>query len=82
MVVVIAANRAVFDEICCLPSIEGGVGAVLIGDLLEAEDGRVAFAHPLAEVDRDWLAAYTSGENPPLRIVDALPADFIPKGAI
>jgi len=58
-----------------------GIGPVMMGEPLTAEDGRVAVAHPFAEIDVEWLEAYTAGDKPPVQVCDTLPSDFIVVGA-
>jgi hypothetical protein len=41
-------------------------------------DGRVAISHPFSEIELDWFAAYTQGDNPSVVICETLPVDFIP----
>ncbi len=76
--ILIFASQATLDDIMCTPDIEGGCGPVMIGTPVRAQDGRVAISHPFSEVDLDWFAAYTQGENPAVIIVEELPADFVP----
>ena len=45
----------------------------------EASDGRVAVGHPWASAERAWLADYVEGWRT-VAILDALPADWKPKG--
>jgi len=54
------------------PESETGMKTIVV------PDGRVAISHPFSEVDLDWFAAYTQGENPAVIIVEELPADFVP----
>jgi hypothetical protein len=76
--ILIFASQATLDDIQCTPDIENGVGPVMIGTPVTAQDGRVAISHPFSEVDLDWFSAYTQGDAPPVTIVDLLPSDFIP----
>ena len=78
MSILIFASQATLDDIMCTPDIEGGCGPVLIGTPLQAQDGRVAIAHPFDEITCDWFEAYMQRENPPCQVVDELPVDFIP----
>ena len=81
MPIIIFSSQAWLKEIVCTPDLENGIGPVLIGTPLQAQDGRVAIAHPFDEVTCDWFTAYTQRENPPCVIVDFLPGDFIPATA-
>jgi hypothetical protein len=75
--ILIFDSQATLDEIGATPDIEGGIGPVGIGESVKAKDGRVAIAHPFAQVDLDWFEAYTQGLNPKVLIVDRLPEDFV-----
>lgn len=78
--VLVFRDKASFDaikaDIVCTPDIDGGVGPVALGEPTVAADGRCVVSHPWSEVDGDWLAAYTSGANPAVQILDALPSDW------
>jgi hypothetical protein len=76
--ILIFASQATLDDITCTPDIENGIGPVMIGTPVRAQDGRVAISHPFSEVDCDWFSAYTQGDNPAVVICDTLPRDFIP----
>ena len=78
MPIIIFSSQAWLKEIVCTPDLENGIGPVLIGTPLQAQDGRVAISHPFSEVDLDWFSAYTQGEHPAVVITDTLPVDFIP----
>lgn len=75
--ILIFKNTTVLNEIGYTPSIEGGIGPVKIGTPVRAKDGRVAIEHPFSQVDLDWFRAYTQDGDPPVLIVDKLPADFV-----
>ena len=70
--------NAIKADIVVTPDLEDGCGPVAIGEpTVEAAPGtRCAVSYPWSDVDGDWLAAYTSGENPAVQILDALPADW------
>jgi hypothetical protein len=76
--ILIFASQATLDDIMCTPDIEGGCGPVMIGTPVRAQDGRVAISHQFSEIELDWFAAYTQGDNPAVVICDTLPGDFIP----
>jgi hypothetical protein len=76
--ILIFASQATLDDITCTPDIENGIGPVMIGTPVRAQDGRVAISHPFSEVDLDWFAAYTQGDRPSMVICETLPVDFIP----
>jgi hypothetical protein len=76
--ILIFASQATLDDIMCTPNIEGGCGPVMIGTPVKAQDGRVAISHPFSEIELDWFAAYTQGDNPSVVICETLPVDFIP----
>jgi hypothetical protein len=76
--ILIFASQATLDEIMCTPDIENGIGPVMIGTPVRAQDGRVAISHPFSEIELDWFAAYTQGDNPSVVICETLPVDFIP----
>jgi len=78
MPIIIFSSQAWLKEIVCTPDLENGIGPVLIGTPLQAQDGRVAIAHPFDEITCDWFEAYMQRENPPCQVVDALPGNFIP----
>ena len=83
MAILIFKNQAILDEIGISPAIEDGIGAVLVGqctvttegtvtykaESVKAVDGRVAIAHPFADIDLDWFAAYTQDDNPAVQII-------------
>lgn len=83
--VLVFRDKTSFDriraDIVCTPDIEGGIGPVMIGTPAMGADGRCLVAHNWAEVDGDWLAAYTGGENPPMQILAAAPPDWKPAEA-
>jgi hypothetical protein len=76
--ILIFASQATLDDITCTPDIENGIGPVMIGTPVRAQDGRVAISHPFSEIELDWFAAYTQGDNPSVVICETLPVDFIP----
>jgi len=80
MTVLVTRNPALFQDIGWTPDLssDGGVGPVAIGiPLVEAGDNpRYAVIHPFASIDAEWIAAYCSGENPAMLILDAMPADW------
>lgn len=41
-----------------------------------AADGRCCIEHAFDPLTRDWLEAYTAGENPAVVIADTLPGDW------
>ena len=61
-------------EIDATPAIEGGGGAVKLGEAVEGRSGRPALQFPSPEVDIDWLSAYTLGTG--IEVLDELPADW------
>jgi hypothetical protein len=76
--ILIFASQATLDDIMCTPDIENGIGPVMIGTPVRAQDGRVAISHPFSEIELDWFAAYTQGDSPSMVICETLPVDFIP----
>jgi hypothetical protein len=86
------ANRATADEvmqeIAATPIVADGLewpvqlwdedAGTAIGSF-EAADGRVAVGHPWTGAERAWLAEYVNGWRT-VAILDALPADWAPKG--
>lgn len=76
--ILIFASQATLDDITCTPDIENGIGPVMIGTPVKAQDGRVAISHQFSEIELDWFAAYTQGDNPSMVICETLPVDFIP----
>jgi hypothetical protein len=70
--ILIFDSQEILDRIGATPIIKTGVGAVLVGDPVRAGSGRVAISHPFAQIDLDWIEAYTGAT-----IVEELPADFV-----
>jgi hypothetical protein len=85
MAILIFRDQALLDEIGISPAIEGGIGAVLVGqcavtaesgevttyraDSVRAVDGRVAISHGFSDIDLDWFTAYTQGDSPTVVII-------------
>lgn len=70
---VVFQNKAVADEVQVTPDLEGGIGPVLLGDPVTADDGRVAYKHGWNEVSLDWLIGYGG------TVCEELPKDFVVK---
>ena len=72
---VIFKSKEIADEVVCTPDLEGGIGPVMLGDPVTAEDGRVAYNHPWSEVSEGWLTGYGG------TVAEELPKDFVVKNA-
>jgi hypothetical protein len=83
-----ATADEVMQEIAATPIVADGLewpvqlwdedAGTAIGSF-EAADGRVAVGHPWTGAERAWLADYVNGWRI-VAILDALPADWAPKG--
>ena len=62
------------QEIDVTPSIEGGVGAVKLGETVAGRNGGFALHYPFREVDSDWIEAYTAGSG--IAVLNDLPDDW------
>lgn len=61
-------------EIDVTPAIEGGSGAVKLGEAVVGRNGKLAVRHPFQEVELDWLTAYTLGTG--IEVLEASPDDW------
>lgn len=61
-------------EIDVTPAIEGGAGAIKLGEAVAGRSGKLAAQYPFREADLDWLAAYTPGTG--IEVLEVLPADW------
>jgi hypothetical protein len=70
---VIFSSKEAADEVQVTPDLEGGIGPVMLGDGIQAVDGRIAYCHGWNEVSLDWMTGYGG------TVVDELPKDFVVK---
>lgn len=61
-------------EIDVTPAIEGGAGAIKLGEAVAGRSGRLALQFPFREADVDWLAAYTLGTG--VEVLAELPGEW------
>lgn len=61
-------------EIDVTPAIEGGSGAIKLGEAVAGRSGRLAVQYPFREAELDWLAAYTAGTG--IEVLEVLPAEW------
>lgn len=74
MTILIAPTKFLLSEIACTPTLEGGIGSVMLGEPLELADGRFACCHPWNEVDTAWLGDYVQN----IEGAEVLKSDIIP----
>ena len=61
-------------EIDVTPAIEGGAGAIKLGEAVVGRSGKLAVQYPFQAAELDWLAAYTLGTG--IEVLEVLPADW------
>jgi hypothetical protein len=71
---VIFLSKEAADEVQVTPDLESGIGPVMLGDPVVADDGRVAYCHGWNEISLDWMTGYGG------TVYEELPKDFVVKG--
>ena len=61
-------------EIGVTPAIEGGAGAIKLGEAVAGRSGRLALQYAFREADLDWLGAYTVGTG--VEVLAELPDEW------
>lgn len=78
MTILVTRNPNLFLDLGWTPRFDEAEPVAIGVPLVEAgENPRYAVIHDFAEIAQEWVAAYCSGENPTVIIMDNMPDDWI-----